>query len=121
MQCILDVVGRTAVESATFFRYFIDLCQRAFNKTGGSADNGDDPHPKNSPRTAQNDGNRYAGNIADTYAAGGTEHKTPETKKFLCLFGLLPAPSVQNAKHFTCITNLNKAGTKRKIKAKANQ
>ena len=50
-----NIIGRPAVASVRA-AFFVDLGQGAFDKSGGSADDGNDPHPENRSEAAQADG-----------------------------------------------------------------
>ena len=98
LECILDVVGRAAVEGVIAARQFVDLSERALDKTGSAADKGDDPHPEDGTRAAGNDCDSHTSNVADTDTGRCADAEGLERAYGLAL-GLLADAFRQQADH----------------------
>ena len=71
---LFDIIGRAAI-GAMLALFLINLCEGGFDKGGGTADDGNEPHPEHGTCAACNDGTRYADHVAGSDTGGGGDHK----------------------------------------------
>ena len=113
----LDIIGGTAFKAAVLFAGLIDLRQSTFDKSGGRAQQGHQPHPEGRAGTAQDNGGRDTCHITGADTGGGGDHQRLEGRDTL-IGGLL-------FKHtFEAVSQqaeLYKAGADREVDAGARQ
>lgn len=71
---LFDIIGRAAI-GAMLALFLINLCEGGFDKGGGTADDGDEPHPEHCTCAACDDGTCYADHVAGSDTGGGGDHK----------------------------------------------
>ena len=67
VEALLDVIGRSATK-LPFVLFLVDLCQSSLREGRACAEEGDDPHPDDGPRTAVADGRGNAHDVARAHA-----------------------------------------------------
>ena len=120
-ECILYVVCRAAMKKSMSTGNLIDLCECALDKSRRRADEGDDPHPKDSTGTARHNGNGDTRNIADPHARRCAHAERLKRGNRLAPARAAPKIPRKEEHHLRQCTQLDKAGHQRKPKSTANE
>ena len=121
LECIFYVICRAAMKKSMSARDLIYLRECALDKSRRRADEGDDPHPKDSTGPARHNGNGDTRNIANPHARRCTH--TERLKRGDRLASARAAPKIpcKEAHHLRQRTQLDKAGHQRKPKSTADE
>ena len=120
-EAVADIVGGASAEAEGLrIAYLVDLGKRAFGEAGSGADDGDDPHPEYGARTADHDGDGYAGNVAYADAGSRADAEGLEGAD-VGMSSVMTDAFLQQSYHFPYHAQLNEAGSQGKPEAERDE
>lgn len=120
LECVLDVVSRTAMVGIIAPGQFVNLGEGALYKACSAADESDDPHPEDGTRAAGNDCNSHTSNVADTDTGGRADTESLEGAYGLA-FRFLADTFGQQANHLRQHAQLDEFRREREPEAAADE
>ena len=119
MQCLLDVIGRTAAELAIARLHFPDLSERRLDECRCAVDERHDPHPEHGTRAADCDGGCHTSDVARAHAGSRRDHHGLERRHALATFDVLLLGD--GLEHVLQMRELHTLGANREVQTCCNE